>query len=326
MKMMMLALCAAGLMQVSVGYAQRAAAAGAYPSKPIRLVVPFPPGGGADTVGRTLAHKLTENLGQQVVVDNRGGANAIIGTDIVAKAPADGHTVLFTVQAAIVVNPSLYRNLPYNPDRDLAPVIQINTIALLLTAHPAFPANTVAELVRLAKSKPAQLTYASSGTGGSSHLAMELLSNAAQIKMLHVPFKGGGPALNALVAGQVNLYSGPVLVAKPLVAAGRLKALGVTTAKRLAALHDVPAIAETIPGYESTSWQGIFVPKGTPAAIIKRLNAEVRAILLEPALRDNLAAGGADVVAGTPVEFAKFIKTETAKYSKLIKDAGTRVD
>lgn len=322
---MVFALCALGLLlALDPGHAR--AAGNAYPTRPIRFIVPYPPGGGTDTVGRMLAQKLTERLGQQIVVDNRGGANAIIGTEIASKAAPDGYTILFTVQGSIAVNPSLYRKLPYDPQRDLAPVIQVNTIALLLTANPKLPANNVAELVQLAKAQPGRLTYASSGTGGSSHLAMELLSRAAGIKMVHVPFKGGGPALRALVANEVNLYSGPVLTSWPQVQGGRLKALGVTTPKRLASLPDVPAIAEAIPGYESTSWQGVFVPAGTPRAIIMRLNTVFRDILAEPSVRDKLAAGGAEVVAGSPAQFATFIKGETAKYAKLIKDAHIRVN
>ncbi len=328
MRAIVLGLLAAGLAQVGVSHAQRtvSVAASSYPSKPIRFIVPFPPGGGTDTVGRMLAQRLTERLGQQVIVDNRGGANAIIGTEIAAKAPPDGYTLLFTLQANLAVNPSLYRALPYDPERDFSPVIQINTIALMLAAHPGLPAKNISELVRLAKSKPGQITYASSGIGGSSHLAMELLRKAARIELVHVPFKGGGPALTALLGGQVNLYSGPVLVSQPHVKAGRLKALGVTTPKRLASFPDVPAISETIPGYESTAWQGIVVPKGTPAAIVNRLNTEVNKILREPAIRDKLAASGADVVGGTQAAFAAFIKEEIAKYAKLIKDAGIRAE
>jgi tripartite-type tricarboxylate transporter receptor subunit TctC len=316
------------LAQVGVSHAQRSvsAAPSLYPSKPIRFIVPFPPGGGTDTVGRMLAQRLTERLGQQVIVDNRGGANAIIGTEIAAKAPPDGYTLLFSLQANLAVNPSLYRALPYDPERDFSPVIQINTIALMLAAHPGLPAKNISELVRLAKSKPGQITYASSGIGGSSHLAMELLRKAARIELVHVPFKGGGPALTALLGGQVNLYSGPVLVSQPHVKAGRLKALGVTTPKRLASFPDVPAISETIPGYESIVWQGIVVPKRTPTAIVNRLNTEVNKILREPAIRDKFAASGADVVGGTQAAFAVFIKEETAKYAKLIKDAGIRAE
>jgi tripartite-type tricarboxylate transporter receptor subunit TctC len=328
MRAIVLGLLAAGLAQVGVSHAQRSvsAAASLYPSKPIRFIVPFPPGGGTDTVGRMLAQRLTERLGQQVIVDNRGGANAIIGTEIAAKAPPDGYTLLFSLQANLAVNPSLYRALPYDPERDFSPVIQINTIALMLAAHPGLPAKNISELVRLAKSKPGQITYASSGIGGSSHLAMELLRKAARIELVHVPFKGGGPALTALLGGQVNLYSGPVLVSQPHVKAGRLKALGVTTPKRLASFPDVPAISETIPGYESVVWQGIVVPKRTPTAIVNRLNTEVNKILREPAIRDKLAASGADVVGGTQAAFAAFIKEETAKYAKLIKDAGIRAE
>lgn len=298
----------------------------AYPTRPIRLIVPYPPGGGTDTVGRMLAQKLTEQMGQQVVVDNRGGANAIIGTELAAKAAADGYTMLLTLPASVAVNPILYRNIPYDPARDFAPVIQLNLIALLLAVHPAVPAKNVAELLQLAKAKPGQLTYASSGTGGSSHLAIELLQSMSKVDMVHVPYKGGGPALNDLLGGQVQVYAGTVLAALPFVKAGRMRALGVTTAKRLTSLPDVPAIGETIAGYESTSWQGIVVPRATPANIINRLNADIGKILRQPEVRDRLTAEGAEVVGGTPAQFGAFIRSETMKYSKLITERGIRVD
>ncbi len=312
-----IALCAA------LGVCGLAAAAqpAAYPSRPIRLIVPYPPGGGTDLVSRLLAQKLAEPLGQQVVIDNRGGANALIGTDLAAKAAPDGYTMLLTLPASVAVNPSLFPKLPYDPARDFSPVIQLNVIALLLASHPSLPATSVAQLLQLAKAKPGQLTYASSGTGGSSHLAVELLKRIAQIDMTHVPYKGGGPALNDTVGGQVNLYAGPVISSLPLVKGGRLRALGVTTAKRLTALPDIPAISETVPGYESTSWHGVVVPKATPSAIVTRLNAEIASILNQPATRERFAAEGAEVIAGTPAQFGAFIKSETAKYAKLIREA-----
>lgn len=299
---------------------------GTYPTRPIRLIVPYPPGGGTDLVSRLLAQKLAEQMGQQVVIDNRSGANALIGTDLAAKAAPDGYTMLLTLPASVAVNPSLFPKLPYDPVRDFAPVIQLNVIALLLAAHPSLPATNVAQLLQLAKAKPGQLTYASSGTGGSSHLAMELLKRAAQIDLTHIPYKGGGPALNDTVGGQVNLYAGPVISSLPLVKSGRLRALGVTTAKRLTALPDIPAISETVPGYESTSWQGVVMPKATPPVIVTRLNTEIASILNQPATRERFAAEGAEVVAGTPAQFGAFIKSETAKYAKLIKEAGIRAE
>lgn len=296
-------------------------AAQSYPSKPIRLIVPFPPGGGMDLVARMLSQKLAERLGQQVVVDNRGGANAIIGTDLAAKAAPDGYTIVLALPASVAVNPSLYRNLPYDPQRDLAAVSQLTSIALLLTAHPGFAANSVRDLVQLAKSKPAQLVFGSSGSGGSSHLAMELFKSMAHVEMTHVPYKGGGPALNDLVGGQIPLYAGPMITALPFVKSGRLKALGVTSRKRSSILPEVPAIAETIAGYESDSWQGVLAPKRTPPAIIELLQKEIAAILRQPEIRERLAGQGAEPLGTTPAEFDAYIKTETAKYAKVIRDA-----
>ncbi len=297
-----------------------------YPARPIRLIVPYPPGGGMDIVGRILAQKLSESMGQPIVVDNRGGANAIIGTDLAAKAAPDGYTMLLALPASLAVNPVLYRNVPYDPARDFTPVIQLNVIALLLGTHPLVPAKNVAELLQLAKAKPGQLSYSSSGTGGSSHLAIELLKSMAKVDLVHIPYKGVGLALNDVVGGLVPIYAGTVLGGLPFVKAGRLRALGVTTRKRLASLPEVPAIGETVPGYESTSWQGVVMPRGTPAAIINRLNAEIGKILQQPEVSDKLTAGGAEIVGGSPAEFGAFIKAEMAKYSKLIKERGIRVD
>ena len=306
---------------------QRAEAdAAAYPSRPIRLIVPFPPGGGTDLVARLLSQRLTERFGQQVVVDNRGGANTIIGTELAARAAPDGYTMVLALPVSIAVNPSLYRSLPYDPVRDLAPVIHLNSIALLVSAHPTLAANSIGELVQLAKAKPGQLTFASSGTGGSSHMALELLKLLAKIDLVHVPYKGGGPALNDAIGGQGNLYCGTLLTSLPIVKAGRLKALGVTSARRIATLPDIPAIAETVPGYESDTWQGILVPKGTPPAIVNRLNQEIARIMRSPEALERFANQGAEPVAGSPEEFGAYIKAEIAKYARVIKSAGIKAE
>jgi tripartite-type tricarboxylate transporter receptor subunit TctC len=297
-----------------------------YPSKPIRFIVPFPPGGGTDTVARVISQRLAEQLGQQVVIDNRGGANAIIGTEMGAKAAPDGYTLTFTLPAAVAVNPSLYPSLPYAPLRDFAPVTQLNTIALLLVAHPGVQANSIRELIALAKSKPGQLTFASSGNGSAAHLAMELFKLMAGVDMVHIPYKGGGPALNDIVGGQVQLMSGPMISALPFVKAGRLKALAVTTDKRIAGLPEVPAIAETVPGYESSIWHGVLAPSRTPRSIIMRLHDEIVKILEVPEVRERFAREGAETVGNTPEQFSAFIKSETLKYAKLIKAAGIRAD
>ncbi|OGA42998.1 MAG: hypothetical protein A3G24_25230 [Betaproteobacteria bacterium RIFCSPLOWO2_12_FULL_62_13] len=297
-----------------------------YPTRPIRFIVPFPPGGGTDIVARLIGQRLSERLGQQVVIDNRGGANAIIGTELGAKAPPDGYTILMSLQASLAVNPSLYRNLPYDSLRDFAPVIQLTSIPLLLAAHPSLPANSVKELVQLARAKPGQITFASSGTGGSSHLAMELFKIMAKVDMVHVPYKGGGPAINDLLGGQVQTYSGTAISVVPYVKAGRLKALGVTTARRLPVLPDVPAVGETIVGYESVVWQGVVVPKATPLAIVNRLNREIAGTLQLAEVKERLTGTGATVMGGTPAEFGALINSEIAKYAKLIKETGVRPD
>jgi tripartite-type tricarboxylate transporter receptor subunit TctC len=296
-----------------------------YPAKPIRFIVPYPPGGGTDIVARTINMRLAERLGQSVIVDNRGGANAIIGTNIAAKAPADGYTLLMCLQASMAVNPGLYRNLPYDPIRDFAPVLQLTKIAQIMTVHPGLPVKTVKELIQLARKQPGKLTYASSGTGGSSHLATALFTTMAKLDMVHVPYKGGGPAVNDIVAGQVNVYAGTVLSLIQFVKSGRVRALGVTTEKRLASLPDVPTIGESLPGYEAGVWQGLVVPAGTPRAIVERLNREVNEILKMPDIHARLTAGGAEPVGGTSAAFGSFIKADTIKVAKLIKEAGIKV-
>lgn len=299
-----------------------AASAQDYPSRPIRFIVPYPPGGGTDTVARLIAQPLTARLGQQVVVDNRGGANAIIGTDLGARAPADGHTLVFCLPASVAVNPALYRDLPYDPVKHFAPVIQLNDIALLLVATPALPANTVKELVALAQGKPGGLNFASSGNGSAAHLAMELFNTMAGTRMVHVPYKGGGPALTDIMAGQMQLMAGPMIAALPHVKSGRIKAIAVTTARRAKGLPQVPTIGEALPGYESAIWHGVLVPNGTPAAVVAKLNREINEILRMPEIGSRLETQGAEPAGGTPAQFAALIKAERAKYAKLLQDIG----
>ncbi len=293
-----------------------------YPARPIRFVVPFPPGGGTDTVARLIAQPLAERLKQQIVIDNRSGANAIIGTDIAAKSPADGYTMVFCLPASVAVNPTLYRDLPYDVVRDFAPVVQINTIALLLTVANSLPAKNVVELIALAKAKPGQFNYASSGNGSAAHLAMALFSTMAGLNMVHVPYKGGGPAMTDIIAGQMHMMAGPMIAAMPHVKSGRVRALAVTTAKRTRGLPDVPAIGETLKGYDSSIWHGVLVPKGVSPAIVARLNSEIGAVIELPDVRERMATQGAEPVGGTPGQFAALIKTETVKYAKLLKEVG----
>lgn len=293
-----------------------------YPSRPIRFIVPFPPGGGTDTVARLIAQPLGERLKQQIVIDNRGGANAIIGTDLGSKAPADGYTMVFCLPASVSVNPALYKQLPYDPARDFTPVIQLNTIALLLVTANNLPVKNIAELIALAKAKPGQLNYASSGNGSAAHLAMELFNSMAGLKMVHVPYKGGGPALTDIVSGQMHMMSGPMIAAMPHVKSGRVRALAVTTAKRTRGLPDVPSISETLRGYDSSIWHGVLVPKGVTAAIVRQLNRGIGAVLELPEVSERMATQGAEPVGGSPDAFGVLIKAETVKYSKLLKDIG----
>ncbi len=293
-----------------------------YPSRPIRFIVPFPPGGGTDTVARLIAQPLAERLKQPLVIDNRSGANAIIGTELGAKAPADGYTLVFCLPASVAVNPTLYRDLAYDPVRDFAPVIQINTIALLLVTAHTLPAKNVAELIVLAKAKPGQFNYASSGNGSAAHLSMALFNVMAGVNMVHVPYKGGGPALTDIMSGQMHMMSGPMIAAMPQVKAGRVRALAVMTHKRISGLPDVPTVGETVKGFESSIWHGVLAPRGTPAAIVQRLNSDINAVLQLPEMSGRMAMQGAEVVGGAPENFAALIRAETAKYSKLLKDVG----
>jgi tripartite-type tricarboxylate transporter receptor subunit TctC len=296
----------------------------AYPNKSIRLIVPYPPGGGTDIVARLLSQKLTDTFGQQVIIDNRGGANAIIGTELGAKGPPDGYTLLFALPANVAVNPSLYANLPYDPVRDFVPIAQLNTFPMLLMAHPSLPVTSVSDLVQLARSRPGQLNFASSGEGGGPHLAMELLKSMTKTKFTHIPYKGGGPATNDLIAGQVQVMTGTLMSTLPFVKANRLRALGVTSARRSQAALDIPAVGETVPGYDFSNWHGILAPHGTPVAIVEKLSVEIRKILQSNDVRERLASQGAEPVYGNPDDFMKLIKSEMVKYQQLLHNAGIR--
>ncbi len=317
---------AIAVLALAVLAAAGAIAAEIYPAKPVRLIVPFPPGGGTDIIARLVGQKFSAQVGQPLVIDNRGGANAIIGTDLAAKSPGDGYTLLVVLPASMAVNPALYPNLPYDPLRDFAPVIQFNSIPLLMAAHPSLPAKTVAALIQLARSRPGQVIFASSGTGGSSHLALELFKLMTRTDMVHVPYKGGGPAMNELLGGQVQLYAGTVIGVLPFVKTGKLRALGVTSLRRIENLPEIPAIAETVAGYESVVWQGIVAPRATPEAIVSRLNTEFAQILNRPEVRERFIADGTIVVGGSAAQFAILIKSEIAGYARLVKVAGVKVE
>jgi tripartite-type tricarboxylate transporter receptor subunit TctC len=297
-----------------------------FPTKPIRLIVPFPAGGTTDIFARILAQKLSENLGQQVLVDNRAGASGIIGSEIVVKSPADGHTLLMTATHH-VVNPSLYKKLPYDTLKDFAAVSLIATSPNVLVAHPSFPAGSIKELIALAKAKPGQINFASTGIGGANHLSGEMLKAMAGIDLVHIPYKGAAPAMNDLLGGHVSLMFDTIGVELPYVKAGKLKALGVTTAKRTAIAPEIPTIAESgVPGYEALSWFGMYGPAGMPKEIITRLNSEVVKILNLPEVHKKFIAYGAETASLNPDQFAAFVKSEMAKWGRVVKGIGLQLD
>ena len=297
-----------------------------YPSKPIRIVVGFAAGGPSDVAARTIAQKLTEKWGQQVIVDIRPGAGGNIATEIVAKAPADGYTLLEPAFAH-AVNPFLYSKLPFDAVKDFAPVLLFASIANVLVVHPSIPARSVKELIAFAKTRPGELTAGSAGNGTASHLAVELLNLMGGIKTTHVPYKGLAPAHTELMGGQLSMLFDGIVTGMPAVKAGRLRALGVTTVKRWQGTPDIPTMAEAgLAGFEVNSWYGLLAPAGTPREIIMRLNSEVGRALREPDARERLYSIGAEPMNGTPEEFTAYIAAEMAKWSKVVKTAGIRVE
>ena len=303
-------------------FAAGAALAQAYPSKPLRMVVPFPPGGSADILGRSVGQKLGERLGQPVVIDNRPGAGASIGAKAVAEAPADGYTLLLGTVSSHAMSPAT-NTVGYDPVKDFTPIAEIASIPFVVLVHPGVPVKSIAELVALAKSKPGQVTYASAGSGTSNHLAGELLGMAAGIKMLHVPYKGSAPALNDLLGGQVNAMFDLQLTAMPQIKSGKVRALAMTGAKRSALLPELPTVREAgVPGYEVTAWFGFFGPAGVPKPIVDRLNAELNAIMKLPDIRAKFAELGVETESGSAEEFAGFVRGEAGKWAAVIKAAG----
>lgn len=297
-----------------------------YPVKTVRMVVPYAPGGSVDVMARFVAPKLAESMGQQVFVDNRPGASGNIGTEFVVRAAADGYTVLL-VTLPLVVNPSLYAKLPFDVTRDLAPVSLIAAAPFLLVAHPSLPVKSVRELIALARQQPGRLNYPSGGNGTNSHIAVELLNSMSGGRITHVPYKGGGTALIAILSGEADVGILGFDVVTAHIASGRLRALGISTLKRSPALPALPTIAESgVPGYEFSSWYGVLAPALTPPGIIGALHEHVTNAMRAPDLAARLSRDGADVVAGTPAQFAAHIKTEIARWSKVIKDAGLRAD
>ena len=299
-------------------------AAQPYPSKPLRMIVPTSPGGIIDIVSRLLAQKLTEVSGQIVVVENRAGASNNIGTEYVARAPADGYTML-SATLPFVVNPALFEKLPFNVERDFAPVSLVVAAPYVLVAHPSVPAKTIKELVALAKAKPGALSYSTGGSGTNLHIAAELFALQAGVKLLHIPYKGGGPALASVIAGETSLSFPSLSAVLPQVNANRLRAVAITSTQRSALLPKVPTIAESgYPDYAFTSWVGVLVPAATPPAIVAALNAQIVKAMRNPAVIERLAADGNEVVAGSPEQFAALIKTELVRWAKVVKASGMK--
>jgi tripartite-type tricarboxylate transporter receptor subunit TctC len=293
-----------------------------YPNKPIRIVVPYPPGGFNDTLARTVGQKLNEAWGQPVVVDNKPGGGTLIGTDAVAKTSPDGYTLLIT-PFAFAVNPSIFKKLPYDPLKDFAPITLAAATPNLLVANASVPFNSLKELIASAKAKPGRLSYASTGTGSSNHLSMEKFKQMAAVDIVHVPYKGSAPAVTDLIGGQVDLMFDNIPNVLPHVKAGKLKGLAVTSPKRSSHVPEVPTVIEGgVPGYEVSVWFGIAAPAGTPEPIITKLNTEIVKVLNLPDVKEKFAAQGVDVVGSTPTEFAAHIKSQMATWDKVVKDAG----
>ena len=302
------------------------AAAQTYPSRPVRMMVPFPAGGGSDTMGRIVASRLGERLGQQIVVENRPGAAGSIGADIAARAPADGYMILLGSTSELVQYPNVNLKIPYDPLRDFTPVSLVGTIPMVLVVHPSLPVKNVKDLVAMAKARPGEINFGSAGQGATTHLAVELFVLLTGVKLTHVPYKGSPQAVTDLVAGNVQLGIPTMPAALPFIKSGRVKVLGVTTAKRASNLPDVPTLSEAgVKGYEAALWTGILAPAGTPAQIINRLNGEIAKVLELKDVQDALARQGAEAESSTPQEFAAFLKREYAKWAKVVKESDIRI-
>lgn len=292
-----------------------------YPARPIRLIVPFPPGGSNDIVGRMIAAQLGERLGQSVVVDNRGGAGGTIGTDIAAKAAPDGYTLLL-ISVAHAFNPAMYKKLPYDPEKSFAPIGLVAAGPVALMVHPSVPANSVKELIALAKAKPGELNYATAGVGSFQHLASELFKLHTGVNIVHIPYKGGGPAMMDTLAGQAQINMASLIQMIPHAKSGKLRMLATSGAKRSSLFPDVPTVAETVPGYDATNWWGLVAPAGTPAAVLSKLHSELEVLLKSAETRKRLESEGADVVRMDPAEFGRFMSAEMVKWTKVVREAG----
>ena len=317
----------AGVLAAACFFSVSSHAQSEYPARPIRMIVPYPPGGPTDIMGRLTSEVLAKRLGQNVVVDNRGGAATAIGAEMAARSPADGYTVLVSSETTFAVTPALKSKLPYHPERDFAPVAQLTTQPYVLAVTPSLPVNSVAQLVAHAKASPGKLSYGSAGTGGANHLAGEMFKHAAGIDIVHVPYKGNGPAIVDLIGGQIGLMLGSISSLYPHAAAKKLRLLAVASGKRSAAAPEIPTFAESgMPGYQVSGWNCLVVPRGTPQHVIQRLNTEIAAGFGQPDVAEWLKKQSIEPVAGTPEQLAAHIKSEFARYSKLIKAVGLQVE
>jgi tripartite-type tricarboxylate transporter receptor subunit TctC len=298
-----------------------------YPARPVRLIVPYPPGGSTDFIARPVSERLSERLGQPFVMDNRGGAATVIGAEIAARAPADGYTLLVATVTTLAVNPALKPKLPYDPVRDFAPVSMLSSQPYLLAVHPSVPATSVAQLLAHAKAHPGKLSFASAGLGSGAHFAGEMLNYMAGVQILHVPYKGTGPAISDVVGGRVEILYAGIATLRPFAASGKMRMLAVTSARRSASMPDVPTIAESgVSGYETNTWNSLVAPRGTPQAVIERLNTTVVAIFNQPDFRDRLIQQGIDAEPGPPARLARHIDAEIERFGKLVKATGLRLE
>jgi len=302
------------------------AQSGSYPNKPIKFIVPYPPGGGTDVIARIVQEPLSSNLGQQVIIENRGGAGGSIGSEAAARSPADGYTVLFTLSSH-TINPAIYPKLSFNTDKDFLPVVTIASLPQILVANPDFPAKNVKDVIDMAKAKPGTIAYASVGNGSPGHLAGAMMAGAANVKMTHIPYRGGGPAVTDVMGGQVPLLWVSIPAAANFVKAGKLKALAVSTTKRSAVFPDVPTMIESgFKDFEVDSWYAMFVPANTPKAAVDRLNAAANKVLTTPEVKEKLLNQGAEAVGGSPEALGRVVKAELVKWDKVVKENGIKAE
>jgi tripartite-type tricarboxylate transporter receptor subunit TctC len=319
--MLAVPLCIAGILASQTAHAQ------AYPAKPIRLIIPYPPGGGVDAIMRPFAQHLSARLGQQIIIDNRGGSGGSIAMQAAARAAPDGYTIAAPITAQLAINPALYSSLPYDPIKDFAPITLFADGAYILVVHPSLPVKTMGEFLQLARKRPGEIHYGSAGNGSGGHLAGALLVSMTGIKMVHVPYKGGGPAQVGLLSGEIQADFEVWAYARGHIESGRIRALAVTTARRPKSLPDFPTVAESgVPGYDSGVWYALVAPAGTPREIIERLNRETVAVLKNPEYTKLLADQAIDPIGSTPEELGQYIRREVDKWAKVVKDTGARID